>query len=201
MTLSLRVEAAGRTHMGFVRRRNEDAIYLGRSLVAVADGLGGHVAGDVASSTVIEALRRYDQEVEPARWPPHSGGRSAPPTTPCVSGSRLSRSWRAWARRLVAMLCSGTTAALANVGDSRAYLLRDPAPTPTGPRESFRSPKITSTGDWSPTPATCRTCQNAWPVSSTAGPTADPPTSPSRELRPGDRFLLCSDGLELGRSR
>src|SRR3954447_8430143 len=65
MTLTLSIEAAGRTHVGLVRRRNEDTLYLGRSLVAVADGLGGHVAGDVASTTAVGALRSHDQLVEP----------------------------------------------------------------------------------------------------------------------------------------
>ncbi|GLX01081.1 hypothetical protein [Microtetraspora sp. NBRC 16547] len=64
--MSLTVKAAARTHIGLVRRRNEDAVYSGRVLFAAADGLGGHTAGDVASTTVIDALRAYDREVAPA---------------------------------------------------------------------------------------------------------------------------------------
>ena len=55
---------AGWTEVGLVRRRNEDALYVGERLFAVADGLGGHVAGDVASTTAIEALTGYDRPVE-----------------------------------------------------------------------------------------------------------------------------------------
>src|SRR5207253_3062669 len=59
--VAVRVEVAGRTDVGLVCIRNEDALYVGQHLVAVADGLGGHVAGDVASAAVNEAVRRHDR--------------------------------------------------------------------------------------------------------------------------------------------
>src|SRR5258705_337337 len=121
--MAITVEAAARTHIGLVRKRNEDALYAGQSLFAVADGLGGHVAGDIASNAVIEALRTIDHHVDPAGLPN-------------TLGQAVHRANGALARRikdapelagmgttLVAMLWSETKAVLANVGDSRAYLL------------------------------------------------------------------------------
>src|SRR5689334_2209207 len=63
MTSPLKVHAASRTDVGLVRRRNEDALYQGNWLYAIADGLGGHVAGDIASTTAIDALKPYDRLV------------------------------------------------------------------------------------------------------------------------------------------
>jgi PPM family protein phosphatase len=123
MAPTLSVEVSGGSHIGLVRRRNEDASYLGDFLFAVADGLGGHVAGDVASSTVIEAVRQYDHAVDAD-------------ALPVVLGQAVNAANHALRRRiegepdlagmgttLVAMLRAGATVALANVGDSRAYLL------------------------------------------------------------------------------
>src|SRR5436305_13138761 len=62
-TITLRAAAAPET--GLVRQNNEDAAYAGRWLFAVADGLGGHAAGELASAAVIETLRAYDRDVDP----------------------------------------------------------------------------------------------------------------------------------------
>ncbi|MGC4808668.1 PP2C family protein-serine/threonine phosphatase [Micromonospora sp. DT233] len=177
--------------MGLVRKRNEDAAYLGGFLFAVADGLGGHVAGDVASSTAIEAVRQYDQAVDPV-------------ALPVVLGQAVNAANHALRRRveaepdlagmgttLVAMLRAGATVALANVGDSRAYLLH-------GGQQHGQTTQITEDHLYKHLVAEA----------------ADVPHLPDRlarfldgrqdgrapditllTLEPGDRILLCSDGL------
>lgn len=66
MTSKVAVHAASRTDVGLVRRRNEDSFYQGQWLYAVADGLGGHVAGDIASTTAIDAVKACDRLVPAA---------------------------------------------------------------------------------------------------------------------------------------
>ena len=65
MTPAFTLVAAAASETGFVRQNNEDAAYAGRWLFAVADGLGGHAAGEVASAAVIESLRAHDTEAAP----------------------------------------------------------------------------------------------------------------------------------------
>jgi serine/threonine protein phosphatase PrpC len=192
VTLTLSVEAAGRTHVGLVRRRNEDSLYVGRSLVAVADGLGGHVAGDIASVAVIETLQSHDHVVDPADLPAALGRavnaanealRKRIETEPKLAGMGST---------LVAMLWSGTAAVLANVGDSRAYLLRGPSSSCGG------TSQITEDHTYEHLVADAANVPDLperlsrWLDGRADG--RSPDLTPW-DLRPGDRFMLCSDGL------
>jgi serine/threonine protein phosphatase PrpC len=97
VTLVLRY--AARSDRGLVRSNNEDSVYAGARLLALADGMGGHAAGEVASQLVIAGLAHLDED-EPGgdllskldaaviRAIPRSPRRSRP-----------SPSWRAWAPR------------------------------------------------------------------------------------------------------
>jgi protein phosphatase len=187
--MTIRVEAAGRTHVGLVRARNEDRFYVGGSLFAVADGLGGHVAGDIASATVIDALQSHDCPVEPA-------------DAPAVLGRAVSACNQALRRRietepqlagmgstLVALLCSGNTAVLANVGDSRAYLLRESRTATSRLTEDHTYEHLVAGAGTVPDLPERMT---RW---LDGRPDGRSPDLTRWDLGPGDRFLLCSDGL------
>jgi serine/threonine protein phosphatase PrpC len=191
----LTVEAAARTHTGLVRRRNEDAVYAGQSLFAVADGLGGHNAGDIASATVIEALQPHDHQADPADLPTILGRavhaanealRHRIETEPGLAGMGTT---------LVAMLWSKTAAVLANVGDSRAYLLRNTGSHGNG---TSQIAQITEDHTYGNLVADAASVPNlSERISRFLDGRADgrSPDLTTRDLRPGDRFLLCTDGL------
>lgn len=186
--MTLTVNAAARTHVGLVRRRNEDAFHLGNSLFAVADGLGGHAAGDVASNTVIDVLKRYDQ----------------PPTTRLadVLGRAIHEANEALGLKaasdpalagmgstLVALLWADSTAVIANIGDSRVYLLRGSALPLMLLTEDHTYGNLVADADNVPNlPARIARFLDGRRDGRS-------PDLNGRQLHPGDRFLLCSDGL------
>lgn len=187
MTATLTVATAGRTHVGHVRRRNEDASYVGEHFVAVADGLGGHVGGDIASPTVIDAVQAYDRAVEPGELPDLLGTAVAAASAALRRRVVAEPELRTMGSTLVALAWSGSAAALANVGDSRAYRYRDGKTAQLTEDHLFRH--LVTGAERVPTlPDRLTRFLDGRP----GGRSADITT---HELRPGDRWLLCSDGL------
>jgi PPM family protein phosphatase len=119
------IRAASGTHVGLVRRRNEDALYQGHWLFAVADGLGGHVAGDIASNTAIDALKPYDHHVDPGDLAGTLGRAFSDANDALRRRIRDEPQLAGMGTTMVALMWSGDAAALANLGDSRAYLMRN----------------------------------------------------------------------------
>ena len=188
---TLSAVAAGRTHVGLVKRRNEDAMYFGRFLFAVADGLGGHVAGDVASGTAITALRPYDRAADPDELADVLGQAVSEINAALRTRVAAEKGLAGMATTLVAMLLSGDQAVLANVGDSRAYLLRRQ-------EGSGELKRLTEDHTYRHLVADAGTVPNLperlarFLDGRTDG--RSPDLTPLR-LAAGDRYLLCSDGL------
>ncbi len=120
----MNVAVGAQTHVGRVRQRNEDSYLLEEPLYAVADGMGGHTAGDVASATAVETIS--------------NGARAAHPETPEDLAQLVTRaneaiwekarsdpSLRGMGTTCTLLMIDGEGAHIAHVGDSRAYLLRD----------------------------------------------------------------------------
>ncbi len=125
----MRLNAAGATDVGRRRRMNEDAFSLSieGGLVLVADGMGGHSAGHIASEL---AAREVERTVADAA---HAEGRTptdrlrnavASANDAILAASKTRDEWSGMGTTLVALLAVGERAALAHVGDSRAYLVR-----------------------------------------------------------------------------
>jgi PPM family protein phosphatase len=180
--------AAALTDTGSVRARNEDSAYAGHWLYAVADGLGGHVAGDVASATVIRTLRQWD-----------TANAAADPLVALATAIHAANEQllaavtrdpelRGMGTTLTAILIdsTGAEAVVANIGDSRAYLLRDRQLHPLAEDHTLGR-LVAETRTSAATAARL--------VRYLDGRLDRSPDLTLRTIRPGDRYLLCSDGL------
>src|SRR5689334_5285056 len=123
MTLTLRY--AARSDRGLIRGGNQDSVYAGPRLLAVADGMGGMAAGDVASNIVIAAMAPLDEDVpgnamidvlRAAVDNANQQIRDTVEANPAMEGMGTT---------LTAMLFAGSKFGMVHIGDSRAYLLRD----------------------------------------------------------------------------
>jgi serine/threonine protein phosphatase PrpC len=204
------LQAFGLTDVGRKRKHNEDAYLVDaeRGLFVVADGMGGHAAGEVASRITVESMQEFIAEgldVTESSWPFGQGtGR-----TPSV-GNRLTAAveranekvMRAVASRpelkgmgttVVAALINGERATLVHVGDSRAYLFRDGELRRLTDDHSWVQEQVNA-GILSEDEAKAHPLKNV--VTRALG--GSPHVSVDLievPLRPGDRYLLCSDGL------
>jgi PPM family protein phosphatase len=190
--MSLALRYAARSDRGLVRGNNQDSVYAGPRLLAVADGMGGHAAGDVASKVVIAALEHLDEDAP-------SGDMLQALREAVFDGSehlreviRESPQLEGMGTTLTAVLFAGGRLALCHVGDSRAYLLRDGVFTQITHDDTFVQTLIDD-GRITPEEANHHP-QRSLLLRALNGQDVDPDLS-MREARAGDRYLLCSDGL------
>ncbi len=190
MTLVLRY--AARSDRGLIRGNNQDSVYAGPRLLAVADGMGGHAAGDVASKVVIAALEHLDDDAP-------SGDMLQALRQAVFEGSehlreviRESPQLEGMGTTLTAILFAGGRLALCHVGDSRAYLMRDGQMSQITHDDTFVQTLI---DDGRITAEEANTHpQRSLLLRALNGQEVEPDLS-MREARAGDRYLLCSDGL------
>jgi serine/threonine protein phosphatase PrpC len=122
----MRIHAAGDSHVGRVRQGNEDAFWSGDSVFAVADGMGGHLAGEVASATALGPVAALDGHIFPDRDGAIDALRMAVQQANRAVAQRAidEPAFRGMGTTLTASLVEGRRLHLAHIGDSRAYLLR-----------------------------------------------------------------------------
>ncbi|TYP86480.1 PP2C family protein-serine/threonine phosphatase [Blastococcus xanthinilyticus] len=190
MTLVLRY--AARSDRGLIRGNNQDSVYAGPRLLAVADGMGGHAAGDVASKVVIAALEHLDDDTPSGDMLQALGAAVFEGSEHLREVIRESPQLEGMGTTLTAILFAGGRLALCHVGDSRAYLLRDGEFTQITHDDTFVQTLI---DDGRITPEEANTHpQRSLLLRALNGQEVEPDLS-MREARPGDRYLLCSDGL------
>ncbi|KQX78079.1 MULTISPECIES: Stp1/IreP family PP2C-type Ser/Thr phosphatase [Streptomyces] len=191
MSLSLRF-AAG-SHKGMIREGNEDSGYAGPRLLAIADGMGGQAAGEVASSEVISTLVQLDDDV------PGSDILTALGTAVQRANDQLrvmveeDPQLEGMGTTLTALLWTGQRLGLVHVGDSRAYLLRDGVLTQITQDHTWVQ-RLVDEGRITEEEATTHPQRSLLMRALGSGDHVEPDLS-VREVRAGDRYLICSDGL------
>jgi PPM family protein phosphatase len=189
------IVASGLTDVGRVRQANEDAFHVGDHLVAVADGMGGHLAGEVASATALEPVKALDGvEFEDGQAALDALRRAVVEANTTVSRmAEEEPSFRGMGTTLTAALIEGRRLHLAHVGDSRAYLLR-------GERFSQLTDDHTLVqhlvDEGQITREEAATHPQRSIITRAIGVSPEIEVDAlSLELDPGDQLLLCSDGL------
>ncbi|WIY04380.1 protein phosphatase 2C domain-containing protein [Amycolatopsis mongoliensis] len=190
MTLVLRY--AARSDRGLVRSSNQDSVYAGPRLLALADGMGGHAAGEVASKVVIASLAPLDDD-EP-RDDLLAQLREAVANGNAAIAELVSQDpdLDGMGTTLTAVLFAGTRLGLVHVGDSRAYLLRGGQFAQITRDDSFVN-ELLEQGRITPEEAAVHP-QRSLLLKALTGHEVEPSLT-VREARPGDRYLICSDGL------
>lgn len=178
--------AAG-SDVGRARENNEDSAYAGPWLLAVADGMGGHVGGEIASSLAIQALAGIDQEVPQATLVEAIERAVLAANQAIAHKVEEEPGLQSMGTTCTAMLWSGTHIALAHIGDSRAYMLREGILYQI--TEDHTLEKML-TGEDGAAPHLANRL-----VRVLDGRPERKPDLSLREALPGDRYLLCSDGL------
>ncbi|MBD3778269.1 MAG: Stp1/IreP family PP2C-type Ser/Thr phosphatase [Micrococcales bacterium] len=193
MTIALRY--AARSDVGLVRSNNQDSAYAGPHLLVVADGMGGHAGGDVASSVAIAALAPLDGESHGPDDALDELERALEEAREeIISRSEANPELAGMGTTVTAILRAGNKLAMVHLGDSRGYLLRDGVLTQVTTDHTFVQ-HLVNTGKITPEEAEHHPQRSV--VMRVLGD-FDVDIAPDlsvREARAGDRWLLCSDGL------
>jgi serine/threonine protein phosphatase PrpC len=190
----LLLEHHGLTDPGKVRKNNEDSLLVGEgrdeTLFVVADGIGGFEAGEVASSIAVDVLK----DVEPTDSLEDAIGEA---NRRILAAARGDARFQGMGTTVVAMRFGGTgeepIAQISHVGDSRAYLLRGAELKPVTEDHSLVAELVRS-GDLTRDQASEHPQKNLITRALGAEDEVDVDTV-VLPIEPGDRLLLCSDGL------
>ena len=185
-------ESAGRTHPGKVRRRNEDSYVLDPPLFAVADGMGGAQAGEVASRLTAAAFREFH---EADRLPPderlHAIIQEA--NRRIYDRAHADSDFSGMGTTVTAALLTGGRVTIGHVGDSRAYRIRNGELEQLTDDHSLVGDLMRS-GRLTPEEADAHPQRSVITRALGTDREVDVDTL-AIEAEPGDLFLLCSDGL------
>lgn len=188
----MQLRYAARSDVGLVRQGNEDSGYAGPHLLVVADGMGGHAAGELASATAIAILAELDAN---------------PPTDPVTSlteavdriGETIvslvqeDEEVQGMGTTVTGIYWTGDRLAIVHVGDSRAYMLRNGELSQLTHDHTYVQ-TLVDAGQISEEEAANHPRRSLL-MRALDGINPVEPDFSVREARASDRYLLCSDGL------
>lgn len=179
-----------RTDIGTVREQNEDSLVVAPPLFVVADGMGGHEAGEVASEIAVSTI----QECAPEHADAEELGNAVKQANRDIMDAALSGRGRpGMGTTCTAAMLEGERLVIAQVGDSRAYLLHNGALTQLTRDHSLMANMIEA---GQITPEEARVHPNRSVITRALGNEVDTiPDLYEINVESGDRLMLCSDGL------
>ena len=190
--LSLRF--AARSEIGKVRKNNEDSGYASKDLLVVADGMGGHEAGELASAATISAVvNASDDNSDVDTVLGHLADAVITSGEYIADVVARNREFAGMGTTMTALALRDDRVAIAHVGDSRAYILREGELQQLTKDHTFVQTLVDS-GQISREQAAVHPRRNLM-MRAIDGIHAVEVDLSVREARPGDRFMLCSDGL------
>lgn len=190
------IRYAARSHVGYVRagKPNQDAGYAGPNLLAVCDGMGGAAGGDVASSVAMAHLVQLDEVQRSDLLLDRLRAAAEDAHEDLIARSRLRPELSGMGTTCTAILHEGKKLAMVHIGDSRAYLLHDGVLTQITTDHTLVN-LLVQQGRITPEEAERHPKRNV--IMRVLGDSEEPIELDEsvRVATPGDRWLLCSDGL------
>jgi protein phosphatase len=204
----MELQAFGLTHVGRQRQHNEDAFLVANEagLFLVADGMGGHAAGEIASRIAVDSISEFilHTKEDDGTWPHAYDEHFRRSTNRLMAAVRLANTrvleamrkdarLRGMGTTVVACMADDVTISIAHVGDSRAYLVRDGQISRITNDHSWVFEQVQA-GMLTEAEAEKHPLRNVI-TRALGGALQVTPDASEIEARSGDVFLLCSDGL------
>ena len=191
-TNSLKLNYTAASDRGLVRTNNEDSAFAGRNLLVLADGMGGHAAGEVASQLLVTTMQRLDRDPGDNDMLALLGTAADDANAAIADTVRQRPETEGMGTTCTALMFNGTTFGMCHVGDSRGYRLRDGKLEQITIDDTYVQSLVDS-GSLKPEDVSTHP-QKSLILKAYTGRPVDP-TLRILDAKPGDRLLLCSDGL------
>lgn len=190
--MNLKLNFVAASDRGLVRTNNEDSAYAGPHLLVLADGMGGHAAGEVASQLMVEHMEHLDADPGDADMLALLGAAADDANAAIEASVEDHPEQDGMGTTLTGLMFNGSEFGLIHVGDSRGYRLRDGVLEQITEDDTFVQ-SLVNEGKLDASEVSSHP-QKSLILKAYTGRPVDPHLELLNAV-PGDRYLLCSDGL------